>query len=68
MRRFETRLTRVEQRCIDQTRRVELVVRYYGDPQPAEDDTWALTMWVHQGWCNDPGHTGACGPRSPEED
>jgi hypothetical protein len=68
MRRVESRLDRLEKRCRPQARQYELVVRYYGEPVPDVDDSWSLTLWLHQPWCNDPSHTGACGQRSPEED
>ena len=68
MRRFETRVERLEKRCTPQARQYELVVRYYGGEERMEDDTWSLTIWVHQPWCMAAGHLGACGQCPPEED
>ena len=49
-RQMAKRLDRLEART-DQARRYQLVVRYYGDPEPETDDTWTLVVWVHQPWC-----------------
>ena len=46
-------------------RRVEFRVVYYGEPAPVEDDSWTLTLWLHQPGCDDVEHVRACGPWPP---
>ena len=66
-RQMAKRLDRLEAHA-DQARRYQLVVRYQGDPEPAEDDTWTLVVWVHRPWCTTTAHPGGCEPRAVEEE
>jgi hypothetical protein len=60
MSRLTHRLERLEKHMAPVRRTSELVVRYYGDPAPADDDSWTLTVWLHQPECDRPEHPGPC--------
>jgi hypothetical protein len=60
MKSFARRLDRLEAETAAVCRAYPMHVVYVGDPAPAEDDSWSLTIWVHRAGCDTPDHNGSC--------
>jgi hypothetical protein len=49
-------------------KRMQFLIRYFGDPEPAEVTPSALVLWLHQPWCTTTAHPGGCEPRAVGEE
>ena len=60
MKSLARRLDRLEGRTAPVCRGYPLLIRYVGDSEPAQDESWTLTVWVHRVDCDTPEHNGPC--------
>ena len=57
---MKSRVARLEAHLPPCLRSYHLNVVYVGGEAPPQDESWSLTILLHEPWCEEAGHTGVC--------